>query len=489
MDHLPFDRVEEIANFLPRKDVGTIARVAARSPGLENWSVVSDDQLERRVLLEVCVHLQGFKHKENEEEKSPRIRISVQKLLSDGSREEWDFKNWRYAWIHTLYITASPREEPLDTVAPKRAFKESDVRQAMSLVSLPVDPSVRTRLSIATECAGEGELPDKLVDLFWDTVEETQKGFVDVSATGDDVDVALESFVAYCIEQGAFLEELSYYNSLEGDEGHAVVYNAVASLFGETRGRPLYVYLEGLVLDFDYIEIVIDDWLLSDGIYEMKTVEGANHMFGEEQHEKWEDMLSAIGDNEIRVVKFEPWHVPVDLKWIDALIKNWREGCGFYVWRGEGNFSFRLKKNRYWKKLVEEHGPAVERKEQLVLSIAHPKSPIFLEVRKSETQFEIGVKHEFYTKNKMKKFISDWKKGNRDTLLNGLTKIEVQMDCERFPLPQKHSHPLVNACLKISKRVYRHVLETVAVRMSIVPIDPKNVEDWNLELLFGSLQV
>uniref|UniRef100_A0A1I8AGN7 F-box domain-containing protein n=1 Tax=Steinernema glaseri TaxID=37863 RepID=A0A1I8AGN7_9BILA len=79
MDYLSYDLVEEVVSYLPRPDVETVSRVAGRSSALDNWSVISDDQLERRFLLDIYVYLQGFEREEKKEEMSPRIRICVQK--------------------------------------------------------------------------------------------------------------------------------------------------------------------------------------------------------------------------------------------------------------------------------------------------------------------------------------------------------------------------------------------------------------------------
>uniref|UniRef100_A0A1I7YZ74 Toxin YoeB n=1 Tax=Steinernema glaseri TaxID=37863 RepID=A0A1I7YZ74_9BILA len=100
------------------------------------------------------------------------------------------------------------------------------------------------------------------------------------------------------------------------------------------------------------------------------------------------------------------------------------------------------------------------------------------------------VKNEFYTKKRLDSLISDWKKGNGETLVNGLTKMQIEMRQHwnrDWPATPQHSHPLGNTrCLIVQKYTYNgRSLE----RISILPIDPENVEDWNLELLFGSLQV
>uniref|UniRef100_A0A1I8AS06 F-box domain-containing protein n=1 Tax=Steinernema glaseri TaxID=37863 RepID=A0A1I8AS06_9BILA len=534
MDHLTYRLVEEITSYLPRTDVETIARVAARSPRLQNWSIASEDQLDRRVALKVCVHLQGFKREENETERNPRILLSVQKLLSDGSREEWDFTGWRYAWIQFINIKASVIDDLSTMEASAETFKESDIDQVLRLVSLSVDLSTfkvlseensrfwkenaaRSCLHIENACYGGGT-PRNLVDLFWKTIGKTRKEFVSVAIDTKFLDVLgpFDLFVTQFIERGAFLEYLSYYDQ---SALMSRICEATAPWFGKTRGRPLNVSLPCNDLKADEIGLIIDAWLQSDGTFEEKGVEwGIIHDFSVwfTVKAKYEALRRVpygrylahptkssslfIKHNVIHVVKFEPWHVPVDFERIDSLIGKWREGCGFYAWRGKRTFYFSFKDADDWEKLVEKYGPTVDGENRL--PIAHLTGTTFLEVIKSVDWIEIRVKHEFYTMRRLESLISRWKEGNGETLDNGLTKMEVVMakDLGRDPysiyvsplsltskITSQHSHPLGSTrCLIVQKYSdYDRSLE----RISIVPIDPEEVEDWNLELLFGSLQV
>uniref|UniRef100_A0A1I7ZKF2 DUF4160 domain-containing protein n=1 Tax=Steinernema glaseri TaxID=37863 RepID=A0A1I7ZKF2_9BILA len=127
---------------------------------------------------------------------------------------------------------------------------------------------------------------------------------------------------------------------------------------------------------------------------------------------------------------------------------------------------------------------------KVCLPIAHVKGTTFLEVRKSRDSFEMQIKYKFYTKERLESLISDWKKGNGETLGNGLKKKQVEIAQywnRNWPVTPQHSHPLGNTrCLIVEKDVCRGCSME---RISIVPIDPEDVEDWHLELLFGSLQV
>uniref|UniRef100_A0A1I7YQG0 F-box domain-containing protein n=1 Tax=Steinernema glaseri TaxID=37863 RepID=A0A1I7YQG0_9BILA len=499
MDHLLYDLVEEVVSYLPRADVETIAKVAGRSPALENWSIASEDQLDRRVALKVCVHLQDFERRyddssDEEEERIPRIRLSVQKLLSDGSWGEWDFKNWRYAWIQIIDISASVIDYLGTMDAPEKTFKESDIDQVLRLVSLPVDRSPRSKLSLGYDCNNECDCFcdsfTDMEDLFWEIIENTQKEFASLyvyNSYDHNID-GFGSFVADSIEREAFLDYLSYNGQRFSLRNICV---AIAPWFGKTRGRPLKVAFTQDDPKTADVELFIDTWLKSDGTFEEKEL---NECFT--VNEKYKTVT--LGDSSSRYLVHPTkrsslligftncllQHVPLEFQWIDSVIDEWKEGCGFNAWRRWVNFFFSFKEAEDWDKLLEKYGPAVDGGNRL--PIAHLTGATFLEVTKSDDWFEIEVKYEYYTKRRLASLISRWKKGNGETLVNGLTKMYVEIAKDLSVTPQ-HSHPLGKTrCLIVQQYIH---CGRALVRISILPIDPEEVEDWHLELLFGSLQV
>uniref|UniRef100_A0A1I7ZQQ5 F-box domain-containing protein n=1 Tax=Steinernema glaseri TaxID=37863 RepID=A0A1I7ZQQ5_9BILA len=503
MDHLWYDLVEEIVSYLPRSDVETIARVAARSPRLQNWSMASEDQLEHRFLLDVHVRFQGFDREEKEAERSPQIHLSAQKLLSEGVEEEWDFRSWRYAWIQNLHIRASLRDDPSELTGPIEEFKESDIHQVLRVVSLTVDLTVRTFFSIGYNC---DSTPRELAYLLRKTIDATQKDFVMVHVDSEHDD-AIGGFIADIIKRGAFLEGFYFFDHFLPQRG---VCEAIASLFAKTRGRPLTVHLPKVPLEASGMVLIIDAWLQSDGTFEDKAV--ASDAWGWRAFvwptfkEKYKTIIQEqygrylahptkrsslyISLNKIRTMEFKPWHVPVDFKWIDALITKWRAGWGFYAWRTETTFTFNFKAADDWKNLVKKYGPALW-PDRSLLPLAHPKSPSFLEVIKSDNWFQIRLKHELLTLHTLKSLISKWKQGTGEALVNGVTKIEVEMRLSNdWSMPRSYSHPHRNTrCLVLKRPAIGRGFMTVVVRICIAPIDPEEVQDWNFKLLFGSLQV
>uniref|UniRef100_A0A1I7YIZ6 F-box domain-containing protein n=1 Tax=Steinernema glaseri TaxID=37863 RepID=A0A1I7YIZ6_9BILA len=392
MDYLPYDLVEEVVSYLFFPDVETIAKVAGRSPDLENWSIASEDQLDRRVILDVCVHLQGYNDGRN-----PRIRVSAQHWLPNGSWEQWDFKIWRYAWIQDVRITASLDDDLSTMETPREAFQESDIDQAMRLVSLPVDSSDRPLLRIRNHCDSDSA-PDNLVNLFSKIVGKTRKEFVTMllkNVYGHAVD-AFGSFVADSIERGAFLRFLSYngpFSSLRS------ICETIASLLGKRKGKVLGVRLPQVSLEANDVELIVNAWLQSDGTFESKRVswdETSGRTVWSKVKAKYNNMVRTpyggylahptkrssllISSGGISTRNFEPWHLQVDFQSIDSFIGKWREGCGFYAWRGQWIFYFNFKEADDWEKLLEKYGPAVYRGRRL--PIAHLRGTTSLEVRK-----------------------------------------------------------------------------------------------------------
>uniref|UniRef100_A0A1I8AQA4 F-box domain-containing protein n=1 Tax=Steinernema glaseri TaxID=37863 RepID=A0A1I8AQA4_9BILA len=246
MDHLFYDLVEEVVSYLPRKDVNTIAKVAAKSQRLEKWSAAAEDQLENRFLLDVYVHFGRSKKKD-----APKIYLSARRRIPDrGIDGYWNFRGWRYAWIRSVVVDATRVRYGLHY-----KYKPAEIDQVLRMVSLPVDPSIRTSLC----CTATNDLAVKIL-------LATQKGFatVEVSAESNHPDV-FEDFAIDHLEHGVSLQKLTSY---KGEN----ICAAVAPLFRERRGKPLNIQLLGRHLDRWDMELIIDNWLQSDGTYEEKRL-------------------------------------------------------------------------------------------------------------------------------------------------------------------------------------------------------------------------
>uniref|UniRef100_A0A1I7ZV45 F-box domain-containing protein n=1 Tax=Steinernema glaseri TaxID=37863 RepID=A0A1I7ZV45_9BILA len=390
MDHLFYDLVEGIVNFLPRKDVETIDRVAARSPVLKNWSIAAEYHLEKRFLLDVDVRVEEHKKKKIE----PRVRLIAKKILPDGSQEIWKAKpgspQWMYAWLRN--VTISSRYSTITTRSQEAEMHRRDVM--LRTVTLPVDPSAGASL--------RGDFP-VASDLFWKIVQATQKDFVrvEMKRSGKDPSVACKEAVADCIGRGAYLEHLSY---VDARSVQKKLWEAIAAQFSGRRGRPLKIHLQQYV-SFEYEEIghIIESWLASDGTYEDKTVSYRTprrlHATWPLLKEKYHFVMERkhvgylahptrrsslyIDKNMISVVKFYPWHVPVDFKWVDSLIDDWKEGNGRSVLEGQQRFFFSFQSEDDWSKLLEKY----EHENERHIEISHPSNTVPLEMRKTGELF------------------------------------------------------------------------------------------------------
>uniref|UniRef100_A0A1I7YQB6 FBA_2 domain-containing protein n=1 Tax=Steinernema glaseri TaxID=37863 RepID=A0A1I7YQB6_9BILA len=113
-----------------------------------------------------------------------------------------------------------------------------------------------------------------------------------------------------------------------------------------------------------------------------------------------------------------------------------------------------------------------------------------LKLTKCGELLQMDVEHKTLSEEEVQSLISDWQKGNGETLVNGLTEIEVLVRHPKEFLSLSHSHPLGNFRCRRSKVDLGDSPTWLQLeRISIVPINHEDVNDWNLELLFGSLQV
>uniref|UniRef100_A0A1I7Z101 FBA_2 domain-containing protein n=1 Tax=Steinernema glaseri TaxID=37863 RepID=A0A1I7Z101_9BILA len=176
-------------------------------------------------------------------------------------------------------------------------------------------------------------------------------------------------------------------------------------------------------------------------------------------------------------------HVPVDFQWIDSVISKWKKGNGFYVYGKERGFFFAWKSDQDWDEFEKEYDfPQYHN----CVDITHWSDILTLRVTKLEKSFEIQVMQEWFTTSKVMSLISDWREGNGETLLNGLTEIEVQVENLSGDLTKlldgsvvEYVHPNKNArCVIALQATPMRIFSgyrSRTVRISICPSDPQPI--------------
>uniref|UniRef100_A0A1I7YUJ1 F-box domain-containing protein n=1 Tax=Steinernema glaseri TaxID=37863 RepID=A0A1I7YUJ1_9BILA len=395
MDYLGYDLVEEIVGYLPPEDVDVISRVAAESPGLPAWSLAADEQLEKRFLLDIHISID----EEDDKKKSPTIRLSAVKILSDELEEvPWNFTQWRYAAIRN--ITIKPK-----SIYDTHQGTPTDLKKVLRIVSLPVDHRAEGSLSVT----GDARSPAAGA-LVWKILRATQKLFVKVHLTHlrSDPSGAFEDFVADYIDRGVFLDDLRCF----GDQTEQNrICAAVAPLFGRKRGRPLTLMLSKVRFEFEDIERILEEWLKSDGAYEDKKLGVRAHCLRNAAWRTITDKFNFVGNAEggfiahpmkrsslhitrktIHVVRYQRWHDRVDFRWIESVINRWKHRSGRYLLRGEKRLSIVFSTTGDSDKFIGKYGPMMTTSYPH-LTIDHPSDkPVYIAVAKKTELFDICVR-------------------------------------------------------------------------------------------------
>uniref|UniRef100_A0A1I7Z130 F-box domain-containing protein n=1 Tax=Steinernema glaseri TaxID=37863 RepID=A0A1I7Z130_9BILA len=354
----------------------------------------------------------------------------------------------------------------------------------------------------------------RTVGISWKMLQATQKNaFADVVLRhykNGDPD-AFGDLLSNWIQRGGIWEKLR----CDGSFPLKKAIEAVAPLFGRNRGRPLELELPDLpdvCINLDLVLLIVDNWWNSDGAFEEKRVawkksrrpsvwnrvenkskrrKKCNHNFimGEDldngylAHHSGRSSLFLSLEG-IRIEKFQPWHLPVDFQWIDSVIAKWKEGQGFYVFGEARNFVFAWKSDQDWDEFKAKYGEVYSYQ---WLELTHWSEILKLRVSKHRKWFELEVRQKWFTTSELMSLISDWRKGSGETLLNGLTEIEVLVEHLSGDLTKllddpvlEYTHPNKNARCVIALQPkpmgpYSDFKHFRVVRISICPSDPQPI--------------
>ncbi|KAK0415720.1 hypothetical protein QR680_012084 [Steinernema hermaphroditum] len=216
-------------------------------------------------------------------------------------------------------------------------------------------------------------------------------------------------------------------------------------------------------------------------------------------------------------------HLPVTADWIHALITKWKQGNGLRLHRETKKMNVVLTSEDEWHKLEQICGAAVKHRRSTILSVEHVLEHRSLELEMQDgRQFtEIQIQHKSITLEKLEALVAEWRAGDSGTVVEGLRKIDVYISKpvwkkftgtdvdrpilsheliyssqEQYVLDRLYAdeadrfivhHPRVNG--RLIFKSLKHSSPKGFYLISSVPVDPMDVEDWNLALLFGSLEI
>ncbi|KAK0427426.1 hypothetical protein QR680_010220 [Steinernema hermaphroditum] len=487
MDCLPSDLIDHLVHFLPMADVKTIIKATAGSADLAAWNEVAEDHLRERFVLHLSVYLpcnddeedsedstdseydEGDYYndaptdeyaeyeyeryyippkrpkltqdeKKKEEKKLAPFLISVHKGVFDGIRpiSHWKFKNSRYAWLESVtFHSYQPNQDEM--------YQPYELQDILRIISLPIAPRGDTRYHSTLSLDW---IRPTAMDSALKMLNVLPKTFTQIifSNHRDGIDLKVEEFLSDYLDRETSLKHLWFIMEKYDSSAKQVLADRIVAFFNRKKLVEVSIP-KGMISDAQG-EKIFEHWLNSDGFSQgykefRRFSEDWNlcrkpNSLGYLIHPSNRSSLH-VSYQDLKIVKFEPWHVPVTMKWMDALIDKWRNGGGLYI----------CKKMR---------------------------------------QIELLMENEEWTKLLAKSDHQEW----ISTLFIKHPRIDIDTDrCAMFSATRSHTitdypvffaHPVANARLKIDR--HRFSLTDDFFRISAVPIDTEAVEDWNLDKLF-----
>ncbi|KAK0402519.1 hypothetical protein QR680_016377 [Steinernema hermaphroditum] len=515
MDLLSCDLVDHLVQLLHRTDLETIIKVAEWRPELSNWQLMAEHHLEERYLLDVRVYIPS--PKENEPESAPkRMKLEEEEEI-EGKNEEiqvfvekcrftgelvgsWDFRRLQYASLRDVTINSYHWEV-------NRQHRPCEMKKLLSILSLPVatrdDSIAGSSLSVRSGYHWISDNRDsRVVDLALQMIQVVQKTFakVDIRMSSNGTNLRMEDFMQDYVDQETFVEDMRFSCGFF-PETERICQKGVVTLFKDRRRTPLTVQLPDNYLTYHNIQEILEHWKNSDGYvadhkelhmrmpsYDWPTLRWEWRGYHDylPHPSKRSSLLLSI--NFLKIVKFEPWHSPVDYDWIDSVINDWKARAGMHFYGGNRQIKL-LTTKEDWDKLELKYGPLMMKTtgEHLPL-IAHSSNLASIELRKYRNCYSViaETKIKKLKRTALESFISEWMDGSGDFVVGQLRKATVGLVCNvwrRISDSRQafYVHPWANSRLKIQpSRGYG------LYTMSLVPIDPETVKDWNLNLLFGA---
>ncbi|KAK0427281.1 hypothetical protein QR680_010150 [Steinernema hermaphroditum] len=321
MDLLSYDLVDHLVQFLSRKDLETVRKVACGRHELSNWQLLAEHHLRERYLLGIKIYIpyqdeiesapkrMKLEEGDDTDDKNEEIEVSVEKrLFTEELVGPWDFKKLQYASLRDVSISWYHLDD-------NKNYRPFEMQQLLSILSLPVATRADSIKSSSLSVNGSA---CRFAHLVLELIQVLQKTFmkVDIFTTLNDMNLRMEDFMRDYINQEAFLGNLSF--SCDTIRNQRISLEGIVTLFKKRRLTPLTVRIPVDSLSHPKIQEIVEHWKNSDGYVaghkELRMVRDPWMGFeSRTQHDylphptKRSSLLQS--SNYLKIVKFKPWTV------------------------------------------------------------------------------------------------------------------------------------------------------------------------------------